>query len=89
MGIKDLTTEQLIEIYNKNFDTNFSSEQLSIETDSYGNVEIHQADSYDDMVLNISSQGAIYLYCLDNGEIYNDCLGALKTLKKMNVQPFA
>jgi len=86
--IQDLTDQDLLEIYNCNFDEQVDLADLEIERSEYGVIEIHQKDCCDDMMLTFSEYGSIYLYCLDNGEIYHDVLNATVLLNKKGIYPF-
>lgn len=89
MKVSDLTDNDLLEIYNANFGEEFETVGcLDIERNSYGTIEVHQKGGYDDMMLTMSDHGAIYLFCLDNREIYHDVIGALKWLQDNFIYPF-
>ena len=84
--ITDLTDQDCLDLYNANSGEDL--EAVDIERSPYGLLEIHHVGGYDDMMLTVSEHGAIYLLCLDNNEIYHDCLGALEWLRNNQVAPF-
>ena len=89
MKVRELTNEQIAEIFNSRDSDFVSLENLEIERWDYGSIEVNIKDDCQDMQLVFSEDGAIYLLCLDNGEIYHDVLNELKKLKEFNVEPFS
>jgi len=87
--ITDLSDVEIEEIYRKFFYRDEETDEVYIYRAGYGSVEIGQ-DSDIGMGVTITDNGSIYLYCNDNGEIYDgeEIAELIKYLKIIGIYPF-
>ena len=90
LKITELSDEELKSIYDKFFFSEDTDKPFYLIRDGYGGLSMGQDDSSGTEV-RMTDNGSIYLYCCDNGEIYDstDIASCIQYLKTINVYPFA
>lgn len=91
MKFENLTNEHVVNIYNASelCDHECDESHLEIEWYKKESFSVHLKSCYDDMQLCVTKDGGLWLYCLDDGDIYGGVLSVLKFMKQMDLEPFA